>query len=927
MKRRLKALFMALVLMVTTVISLQVNDVTAKADGDLSLVFHFTGGKSPEYYLWLWTIGDGVDMPMTKSGDEWTATLNATSNPAINSSTTEVNYIVKNGEGWNSAVKDVDADRKIDMSKYVSGEVHVYLQSGVAAPTVDDSKAVKGFKLLAASTADCKVVSVTAGAKIESDLVSFFKVKNTVDGTYVDVEDVKLVNEAEDGSCKYELTLKDKLIVTSSYQLEYNNGFEFMIGMPDYYATEDFEGAYTYTGDDLGATYSSSSTTFRVWAPLATEVKLNLFEAGTPGVDDKFASYPMKASDNGTWVTTVEGDLNGTYYTYSVVNNGKLEDDIVDPYARTTGVNGDRGMVIDLDSTDPEGWANDTNPFKSTKYVDAILYELHIRDFSINSGSGMKNKGKYLAFTETGTKNSFGQSTGIDYLKDLGITHVHLLPTYDYATVDETKLDTEQFNWGYDPKNFNTPEGSYSTDPYNGEVRVKEFKQMVQSLHNAGISVVMDVVYGHVSNAGTFSINRLTPGYYSRPNSSASGCGNDTATERLMNRKYIVDSFVYWATEYHINGFRIDQEGLFDIDTINAVTDALHAIDPSIIVYGEGWDMSSTNITKDIKLASQGQACDTLASAYFSDAVRDAVKGGVFDKKAGYITGEFGKLSSILNAIIAAPGWQWDPNSVVNYNSCHDNYTLFDRIAITEGNENASFEQRVKQNNLAAAMLFTMQGISFIQAGEEILRTKPIEGGFSENSYNLPDAVNSIKWDTLNDSAYATTYNYYKGLVAFRKAHAGLRMPTEELIDENLTFLLKGERDDSAIAFMIKGGANGEASDGIVVIYNPSGADISVDLPDADEWGIYVQGDKAGTELLGTAKGSVSVKATSCTVLSKNAGSASNGNGSSSNNKDDNAGIVQTGDSGVRTIMLIGISIIALIAVAVLAVKRRKEYN
>lgn len=926
MKRRLKALFMALVLMVTTVISLQVNDVTAKADGDLSLVFHFTGGKSPEYYLWLWTIGDGVDMPMTKSGDEWTATLNATSNPAINSSTTEVNYIVKNGEGWNSAVKDVDADRKIDMSKYVSGEVHVYLQSGVAAPTVDDSKAVKGFKLLAASTADCKVVNVTSGAKIEGDLLSFFKVKNTVDGTYVDVEDLKLVSEEADGSCKYELTLKDKLIVTSSYQLEYNDGFEFMIGMPDYYATEDFEGAYTYSGDDLGATYSSASTTFRVWAPLATEVTLNLYEAGTPGVDDKIASYPMTSSDNGTWVTTVEGDLNGTYYTYSAVNNGKLEEDIVDPYARTTGVNGDRGMVINLDSTDPEGWANDTNPFKSTKYVDAILYELHIRDFSINSGSGMKNKGKYLAFTESGTKNSFGQSTGIDYLKDLGITHVHLLPTYDYATVDETKLDTEQFNWGYDPKNFNTPEGSYSTDPYNGEVRVKEFKQMVQSLHNAGISVVMDVVYGHVSNAGTFSINRLTPGYYSRPNSSASGCGNDTATERLMNRKYIVDSFVYWATEYHINGFRIDQEGLFDIDTINAVTDALHAIDPAIIVYGEGWDMSSTNITKDIKLASQGQACDTLGSAYFSDAVRDAVKGGVFDKKAGYITGEFGKLSSILNAIIAAPGWQWDPNSVVNYNSCHDNYTLFDRIAITEGNENASFDQRVKQNNLAAAMLYTMQGISFIQAGEEILRTKPIEGGFSENSYNLPDAVNSIKWDTLNEAAYATTYNYYKGLIAFRKAHAGLRMPTEELIDENLTFLLKGERDDSAIAFMIKGGANGEASDGIVVIYNPSGSDISVDLPDADEWGIYVQGDKAGTELLGTAKGSVSVKATSCTVLSKNAASVNNG-GSSSNNKDDNAAIVQTGDSGVRTVMLIGVSIIALIAVAVLAVKRRKEYN
>lgn len=924
MKRRLKALFMALVLMITTVISLGNNVKAVKAAESLSLVFHFTGGTSSEYYMWIWTIGDGVDVKMNKSGDEWTATLDATSNPPINSSTVDVNYIVKTGKGWETGVvKDVDADRKIDMSKYVSGQVDVYLESGVAAPRVDDSNAVKGLKLTAADTTDCKVINISTGAKIEGDLQTFFKVKNTAEGTYVDIDKVELVSEAEDGSCKYAITVKDKLIVTSSYQLEYNNGFEFMIGMPDYYATEEFESAYTYSGNDLGATYSKASTTFRVWAPLASEVSVNLYEAGTPGVDDKIASYPMTASDNGTWVTTVEGDLNGTYYTYSTVINGKAEEDIVDPYARTTGVNGDRGMVIDLDSTDPEGWANDTNPFKSTNYVDAILYELHIRDFSINSGSGMKNKGKYLAFTETGTKNSFGQSTGIDYLKDLGITHVHLMPTYDYATVDETDLDREQFNWGYDPKNFNVPEGSYSTDPYNGEVRVKEFKQMVQSLHNAGISVVMDVVYGHVSNAGTFSINRLTPSYYSRPNSSASGCGNDTATERLMNRKYIVDSFVYWATEYHINGFRIDQEGLFDIDTINAVIKALHEIDPTIIIYGEGWDMSSTNITKNIKLASQGQAQDTIGSAYFSDAVRDAVKGGVFDKGAGYITGEFGKLASILDAIIANPGWQWDPNSVVNYNSCHDNYTLFDRIAITEGNEEASFEQRVKQNNLAASMLFTMQGISFIQAGEEILRTKPVDGGYSDNSYNLLDEVNSIKWDTLNESAYATTYNYYKGLIAFRKAHAGLRMPTEEMIEENLTFLLRGERDDSAIAFMIKGGANGEASDGVIVIYNPSNDKISVDLPEG-EWGIYVQDDKAGTDLLGTAKGSISVNATSCTVLSMNAGKA---NGGTNNNKDDNAAIVQTGDSASRTIMFVGISAVTLIAVAVLAAKRRKEFN
>lgn len=932
MKRRLKALLMALVLMVTSVISLGNNVVTAKADEDLSLVFHFTGGTSPEYYMWIWTIGDGVDVKMNKVGDEWTATLDATSNPSINSSTTVVNYIVKTGKGWESGVvKDVDADRSIDMSKYVSGKVDVYLESGVSNPTVDDSNAVKGFKLKGADTTDCKVINITSGTEIEGDLNTFFKVKDTVNNTYVDVEKVELV-ESTDAGCKYALTLVNKLDVTGSYQLEYGEGLSFMVGMPDYYATEDFESAYTYTGNDLGATYTKESTSFRVWAPLATDVKINLYKAGTPGVDDKIKEVAMTASEKGTWVAKIDEDLNGVYYTYTATINGTVQEDIVDPYARTTGVNGDRGMIIDLDSTDPEGWSKEYfNPFKSPNYVDAILYELHIRDFSINSGSGMKNKGKYLAFTEKGTKNSFGQTTGIDYLKDLGITHVHLLPTYDYATVDETNLEKEQFNWGYDPKNFNTPEGSYSTDPYNGEVRVKEFKQMVQAMQNEGIAVVMDVVYGHVSNAGTFSINRLTPSYYSRPNSSASGCGNDTATERLMNRKFIVDSFVYWATEYHINGFRIDQEGLFDIDTINEVIKALHEIDPNIIVYGEGWNMDSTNITKDIKLANQAQACDTIGSGYFSDSVRDALKGGVFDLGPGYVTGDFTKLSSVLNAIIANPGWQWDPNSVVNYNSCHDNYTLFDRITITEGNEEASFETRVKQNNLAAAMANTMQGISFIHAGEEILRSKPdatSETGFQHNSYNSPDAINSIKWDTLNEELYATTYNYYKGLIALRKAHAGFRMTNEKEISEKLTYILEGTEDDnkqSVIAFNIAGGANGEASDGIVVIYNPGNDAKEVKLPDSDEWGIYVQGDKAGTEKLGTAKGSISAQPLSCTVLIKNDRTGNAGSVTDETIKDNAS--AQTGDSSAKTMVLVGFSVVALATLVVLASKKRKELN
>ena len=928
MKRRLKALFMALVMMLTTVISLNGNYTYAKADDNkITVVFHLKCddgdynkfGAKPQLYHW--TIGDGVANDMTVSADEATYTF------VDDAATLKVGWIIRWGDNWDH--KDVDNDRFVDLSDVVGGTVHVYAVSGASNFDVDKSDATLGIKLTSAKSAqDLKSIEFTSGIELTDEILATIKVRDNLKGGYVAITGI-----TSTAANTYSIALANMLDITGSYTIEYDDGRLFMVSLPDYYSTDEFINNYIYEGNDLGATWSSDSTTFKVWAPIATDVKVNLYASGTPGTADLIKTVNMTSSENGTWTATVDGDLNGTYYTYTATVSGVVQEDIVDPYARTTGVNGDRGMVIDLDSTDPEGWENDKNPFTSTNYTDAVLYELHVRDFSSDASSGMTNKGKYLAFTEKGTKNSFGQTTGVDYLKDLGITHVHLLPSYDYATVDETKLDVPQYNWGYDPKNFNTPEGSYSTDPYNGEVRVKEFKQMVQSLHEAGIAVVMDVVYGHVANSGSFCINRLTTGYYSRPNSSASGCGNDTATEREMNRKYIVDSMVYWATEYHVNGFRIDQEGLFDVDTINACIEALHAIDPAIIIYGEGWNMNSTNTTKPVKLASQGAAMDTIGSAYFSDAIRDALKGSVFDLGAGYVTGYFGKLTTVLDAIIANPGWQWDPNSVVNYNSCHDNYSLFDRISITEGNTETPFETRVKQNNLAASMLYTMQGIAFMQAGEEILRTKPVEGGFSENSYNLPDAVNSIKWDTLNEAEYAKTYNYYKGLIALRKAHAGFRMPTEELIDENLDFILNGSEADNeqkVIAFSIKGGANGEASDGIVVIYNPSADAKTVNLPDSDEWGIYVQGDKAGTELLGTAKDTVSAQPLSTTVLIKNSRANNNGSGNGSGSdavKDDNAAIIATGDSATEAMLFVAVGVVALASVVILVAKKRKEVN
>lgn len=912
MKKRLKALLMALVMMVTTVISLNGNYITAKADDGITVVFHFTKDDNDysDYRMWLWTIGDGYEVNMTAGATEATYVLNETS------ATLQVGYIIKRGEGWEA--KDYDADRFVDLSQVVSGQVDVHIKSGVGAVTVDDSRAVKGIKLTSAKTEDSKNINITTSAPLEGDITQIFKLKNTTTGQYVDIESVT------GSGTSYVITAKDNLNVLESYELEYFDGYTFMVQLPDYFSSEEFESLYTYKGDDLGATWAADKTTFRVWAPLATEVKVNLYTSGDEGAADKIKAVPMTKDVNGTWVATADGDLNGVYYTYEAVVNGTARETI-DPYAKTAGTNGVRGMIIDMDSTNPQGWENDKNPCKTSKYTDDVIYELHIRDFSYDAGSGMVNKGKYLAFTETGTTNSFGQATGVDYLKDLGVTHVHLLPTFDYASVDESNLEKDQFNWGYDPQNFNLPEGSYSTDPSKGEVRVKEFKQMVQALHNANISVVMDVVYGHVARSDDFSVNKLTPSYYSRTNSNGSGCGNDTATERAMNRKYIVDSMVYWAKEYHIDGFRIDQVGLFDTQTVNELTEALHAIDPTILLYGEGWTMT-TNVSKDgVSLATQVNADLTPGFAYFNDGIRDAVKGGVFaEAEAGYVTRNYAKLGVLLDNINGGAVWASTPDQVIQYASCHDNYTLFDKITIT--NKDDSFEDRVKANNLAAAVIFTAQGVPFIQAGEELLRSKPNgDGTFEGNSYASSSAMNAIKWDDLNKDEYKKTRDYYKGLIEFRKNHAALRMTSYQDILENFKYIQNGQDDeDSVVVYTLKGGANGEVSDGITVILNPSQNKKTINLPEG-EWNICVNDKTAGTDILGKANGTVDVEPISAMILVKGktvddgtTGTTNNGGNTLAPNQS-----VQTGDNT-------GIVVIALMVLAcasILIIVRKRKFN
>ena len=826
-----------------------------KADEALTLRLHYhrEDGDYDGWDAWLWEEGkDGGAYDFEEEDGEMVATKELTPG------TTSVGFIIRTKD-W---AKDVDEDQFIDISEMVSGAVDIYVESGVEGYTKEYGEdAVVGTKVKKARYDGEGSVEVTMTGKIEGDTDSAFSVKG-LEGTVA----IDSVEAGKDNT--YQVKLAEPLEDAKSYTIIFE-GNEYKIIMPNIYSTDAFEEKYTYTGDDLGATWTKEKTTFRVWAPTADAVKVNLYESGTPDTDDLVEQITMEQDVNGTWVASKEGDLNGVYYTYLVTVNG-AENEACDPYARTTGVNGKRAMVIDLSSTNPEGWDEDTDPHAGNNITDDVIYELHIRDLAMDENSGIKNAGKFLGLTETGTTTPNGTPTGIDHIKDLGITHIHLLPVYDYASVDETALDEPQFNWGYDPENYNVPEGSYSTDPYHGEVRVKEMKQMVKSLHDNDLSVIMDVVYNHVYNAGSFNFNLIVPDYFSRVDengtySNGSGCGNDTASERSMVRKYIVDSVCYWADEYHIDGFRFDLVGLLDTDTINGIVEEVHKDHPNVIFYGEGWELDTTT-TKDCTLATQKNSEETPDFAYFSDTIRDLLKGHVFDTSTiGYVSGETGDEEEVEKCFMGASDWCKSPTQTINYISCHDNMTLIDRI--TRSTTGASKEDRVKMNNLAAAIYLTAEGTPLMQAGEEFLRTKKnASGGFEENSYASSDSVNSLKWANLEEEEYQNVYQYYKGLIAFRKDHPVLRLTDAKDVAAHVT-PVEG-LDANVTAFDITGGVNGETADNMYVIFNPNQEETKVTLPDGT-WSVYINGEKAGTESLGEVSGEATVDPISALVLIK----------------------------------------------------------
>lgn len=631
-----------------------------------------------------------------------------------------------------------------------------------------------------------------------------------------------------------------------------------------------------YTGNDLGAVYSPKMTRFKVWAPEAESVKLNLYKQGEG--DNLIEQHVMKKSANGTYVFEKQGDCNGIYYTYTVVNHGE-EQEAVDPYTKAAGVNGQRGMVINLAKTNPQGFEMDG--YRNPEHItDAIIYEGSVRDFTMDESSGVFHNGKFLGLTEANTTNHFGEATALDYISGLGVTHVQILPAFDFETVDE-KNQKAQYNWGYDPDNYNVPEGSYAVSPYDGAVRIQEMKQMVLALHSRGIGVIMDVVFNHTYRRDDSNLQKIVPGYYYRSDetgyTNGSGCGNEVASDRPMVQKLIVDSLIYWAKEYHIDGFRFDLMGVLDIDTMNVIAERLKEIRPDIYLYGEGWNGGPSSLAEE-KRAFKASAKKMPGIGMFNDDIRDTIKGSVFyDDHLGFVNGgthlenalRYGITGAVAHPQVdydayGSKPWAKEPGQSINYVSCHDNYTLWDKLSVSC--PEASEEKKKAMNRLCAAIVFTSQGVPFIQAGEEFLRSKPLpeKKGFAENSYNMSDAVNSIKWDNIHE--YPDMIAYYKGLMALRKAHPVFRMQSEAEMTQNLCFL--SDTPENVVAYLLKGKGADDTPENILVIFNGNDEEILYNLPEG-KWKILVDDKTAGADGKKIISAKADVEPLSALVLEK----------------------------------------------------------
>jgi pullulanase len=691
-----------------------------------------------------------------------------------------------------------------------------------------------------------------------------------------------------------------KLVVHFSESLS----AEKTVSLQNLYDTQDFEDLYTYEGT-LGVSFSGNNTIFRLWAPLSESVVLNLYNQGHPDYDEQgqpseehvpVMSIPLDRIDNGAWETIVTENVDFMYYTFSVTNGG-VTNEVTDPYAYSTGANGQRGLIVNFDAINPEGWSYGDRPQTISSLTDYIIYELHVRDLTTHDSwnGSEEGRGKFLGLSETGTTYSAGElsvTTGLDHIADLGVNAVQLLPIFDFGYVDEIEAFqnpnyTNIFNWGYMPYHFNTLEGSYSTNPFDGRTRINEFKQAVMALHDYDMRVIMDVVYNHTGESETSNFHKIVPGYYHRLTptggfSNGSGTGNETASERSMMRKFMLDSVEFWATEYNLSGFRFDLMALHDYETMAAIRELLDTIDPTIAVFGEPWMGGTSPLPESIRADKENMDMMPGVGA-FNDVTRDGVKGSVFQAaEQGWVQGnqtadtaravKYGVTGGIsFNGVMTTDAWHLDPTQTINYVTAHDNNTLYDKFMLS-GFSGTRHRDKVKAMQVQSnAIILTSQGLSFLHAGVEFMRSKPLEeGGYDHNSYESPDSVNQLRWD--RKLQYNDVFEYYRDLIRIRKSYDHFRIDNASEIRSRLSFL-DTNVGDNAIAYQIEGLGN---DPDIVVIHSgtPSGGLSSVTLPAGKSFKLltsYMMHDPNGLE---TVSGTFFVPANTSAILVEDATSA-----------------------------------------------------
>ncbi|GLV66456.1 type I pullulanase [Bacillus mycoides] len=819
-------LLLTIIVMLSSVFSFQnVKAVSNSKTTEIIIHYKEQPGNAKDWNLWMWgENANGKSYEFTGEDE-----FGKYAKIKIDGDYNRVGFIIRTNE-WE---KD-GSDRWIENIK--DGRAEVWILSG--DEKVYNSKPSSDLSIQKATIDSFNEITVTTNVPFNSKEQK------------IEIEGIKIkgINpfdkNGEDITNKVKIITEQKIDLKQTYKVKIENLADTNTEIGKVIRSEEFDKLFYYSGNDLGNIYTPQHTKFRVWAPTASEAKLVTYKKW----NDKIGTeIKMQQGEKGTWKAELKGNQKGLFYTYKVKIGDKWTE-AIDPYVRAASVNGDKGVVIDLNETNPKKWkANKKPEFKNPE--DAIIYELHVRDLSIQPESGIKQKGKYLGVTEKGTKGPEGVKTGLDHIKDLGVTHVQLLPIFDYASVNEENLNEPQYNWGYDPKNFNVPEGSYSTNPYEPTVRITELKQMIQTLHDNNLRVVMDVVYNHMYNAAESNFHKLVPGYYYRYNedgtfANGTGVGNDTASERKMMRKFMVDSVTYWAKEYNLDGFRFDLMGIHDYETMNEIRKAVNQIDPSIILHGEGWDLN-TPLAAELK-ANQKNAEKMKGIAHFNDNIRDGLKGSVFEEKEnGFVNGKQNMEDRIKKGITAGIDYDantstyQDPEQVLTYVEAHDNHTLWGKLELT--NPGDSKEVRKQMHKLSSSILLTSQGIPFLHAGQEFMRTKYGD----HNSYKSPDSINQMDW--LRRAAFNNEVEYMKGLIDLRKKYPAFRMTSAEQIKKHIAFI---DVPKNVVAYTLDGKGSGNKSDSFIVAHNANREAVDITLPSKGPWKVLVDGKQAGSKTL-----------------------------------------------------------------------------